>query len=101
MDLASLCAPPPFLLSLSTEEGLKPSLCALASSVLPEGIAFCSSLIRLQLVPVVLSGDSGSTWFVLLLLTAESKTATVLSPILVLACSLSNNAFIFRLEGRF
>lgn len=52
---------PPLLISLSTEEGLKPSLCALASSVLPESIAFCSSLMGLHLVPVLLFGGSVST----------------------------------------
>ena len=48
--------PPPFLLSLCMKVGVKSSLCALASSVLPEGIYFCSRQIGLHLVPVLLLG---------------------------------------------
>ena len=32
---------PPFL---GTEEGFKPTLCAVASGVVPQGIAFCSTM---------------------------------------------------------
>ena len=96
---STLCTP--FLPRLSTEEGFKPCPCALASSVLPEGISFCSSLSRLHLVSVVLSGGSGSTYFLVIINWRKENWATVLSLTLVLACSLPNTAFIIRVEGRF
>ncbi|DAA13137.1 TPA: hypothetical protein BOS_25566 [Bos taurus] len=41
---------------VGTEEGFKPSLCALASGVVPQGVAFCSTLIGLHLMSVLLFG---------------------------------------------
>ena len=46
--------PPLFLLSLCMKVGVKSSICALASSVRPKGIDFCSRWIGLHLVPVLL-----------------------------------------------
>ena len=48
--------PPFFLLSLCMKVRVKSSICALASSVLPEGTDFCSRWIGLHLVPVLLLG---------------------------------------------